>query len=73
MQFLVDDAGYKYVWQSRTGEELLFDVDTDPAEEADLSVAPAHEETLAAMRERLVAELAEREEGFVADGELVAD
>lgn len=60
---------HKYVWFSGDGHEQLFDLEEDPQELHDLADEDPAE--LARHREILVAELAGREEGFVADGELV--
>jgi arylsulfatase A-like enzyme len=63
------DARWKYIWWSGTGTEQLFDLAHDPQECHDL--AGTSEET-GGWRQRLITTLAEREEGFVADGRLVA-
>lgn len=60
----------KYVWWSQTGHEQLFNLETDRTEAVDL--ATAHPERLAYWRERLIEVLANRPEGFVETGELVA-
>ena len=62
---------YKYLWESRSGREQLFDLEADPQELHDLAADPAHAGTLATWRQRLVAELDGRGCGLVADGELV--
>jgi hypothetical protein len=66
------DGHEKYVWFSGTGHEQLFNLDDDPQELHDLAQQADSQERLAAWRERLVAELRDREEGFVQDGQLVA-
>lgn len=64
------DGHEKYIWFSQTGRELLFDLDEDPTELHNLAeTAP---ERLSRWRERLVAELDGREEGFAQDGRLMA-
>lgn len=68
----VTDGRYKYVWGSAEGVEQLFDLREDPAETQNLAVFPEHADLLAAWRDRLIADLAGREEGFVKDGELLA-
>jgi arylsulfatase A-like enzyme len=68
----IRSARHKYVWFSGDGHEQLFDLEEDPHELHDLAGDPAHGEELARHRALLVAELEGREEGFVADGELVA-
>jgi arylsulfatase len=61
---------HKYVWFSGDGHEQLFDLEEDPHELHDLAAEEPAE--LARHRALLIEELAGREEGFVADGELVA-
>lgn len=63
------DGHEKYLWYTQTGQEQLFDLDADPDELHDLAgESPAQ---LAAWRDRLVAALADRPEGFVDSGRLV--
>ena len=62
---------FKYVWFSGDGHEQLFDLEADPCEERDVAGADDFAGELARHRELLVAELADREEGYVADGSLV--
>lgn len=63
------DGHEKYIWHPQTGRELLFNLDEDPTELRDLSqIQP---ERLQLWRERLIAELDGREEGFVQDGALI--
>jgi len=64
------DGREKYVWYSQSGRELLFNLANDPTELHDLSGESAAR--VAVWRERLIEELAGREEGFVQDGALVA-
>lgn len=71
MQWLTDGSE-KYVWMSGTGREQLFDLVADPRECRDLAGSEAHAERLALWRARLVEVLHGRQEGFVADGVLVA-
>ncbi|MGP5125547.1 arylsulfatase [Brachybacterium tyrofermentans] len=63
---------HKYVWFSGDSHEQLFDLVEDPQELRDLAADPGAADELARHREILVRELSGREEGFVADGELVA-
>ncbi len=65
------DGHEKYVWWSATGNEQLFDLEADPAECTDLAQSAEAQERLARWRERLIGVLTSREEGFVADGQLV--
>ena len=60
---------HKYVWFSGDGHEQLFDLEADPHELHDLAGEEPAE--LARHRALLIEELTGREEGFVADGELV--
>lgn len=63
---------WKYVWHSGTGREQLFDLANDPDECVDLAMADDPPAELERLRARLVEELTGREEGFVADGKLIA-
>jgi arylsulfatase A-like enzyme len=65
------DGHYKYVWRPLDGREHLFDLDKDPREERDLAKLVSYRATLEEWRKRLVQRLANRPEGFVADGALV--
>ena len=71
----VTDGKRKYVWDPLNGSELFFNLESDPGEEHDLAAAPAAANEVAPWRLRLVAELADRPEGFVHNGTLrtVAD
>lgn len=62
------DGNEKYCWFSRSGRELLFDLNADPEERHDL--AAERPERTAFWRERLVRELAWRPENYVRDGRL---
>ncbi|MDX1931980.1 MAG: arylsulfatase [Capsulimonadales bacterium] len=66
------DGREKYVWRSWDGHEQLFDMVADPQEERDLARLPERADRMAYWRAGLIAELAERPEGFVASGQLVA-
>jgi arylsulfatase len=74
MQWIRSDR-YTYVWLSGDGHEQLFDHDVDPYEEHDLvpdiDHHPDRAAALAQHRRWLVQVLDGREEGFVADGQLV--
>lgn len=63
---------WKYIWHSGTGREQLFDLANDPDECVDLAMADDPPAELERLRARLVEELTGREEGFVADGKLIA-
>jgi len=70
-QFLVSETA-KYVWNTVTGDELLFDLSEDPRETADRSDDPAYADRLTAMRDALVDRLVDRNEEFVRNGDLHA-
>ena len=70
VHYLVSDT-HKYVWYSQRQTEHLFDLSADPQELHDLALSGDAEALLAPWRERLVQVLADRPEGFVADGQLV--
>jgi len=70
MQFLTD-GHWKYIWEPGLGRELFFDLQTDPQECHNLSKDPAHADAVTIWRERLIAHIADRPEGFVVDGKLV--
>ena len=67
----VTDGHQKFMWFSGDGMEQFFDLDTDPHEERNLVDVPARAKDVDMWRSRLVEALTGREEGFVADGELV--
>ncbi|MBD3265687.1 arylsulfatase [bacterium] len=64
------DGRMKYIYHAKSGEEQLFDLDTDPGELHDLAKKPNHQSTLKTWRERMVDHLAERGETFVKNGKL---
>ena len=68
-QCLFDDET-KYVWFPETGEELLFELNSDPRERTDVSTTEEYSSELVAWRERMVESLETREERFVVDGQL---
>jgi len=65
-------ARWKYVWMSADGREQLFDMVADRQESVNLAGRPDADAALTECRSLLVRELTGREEGFVADGALVA-
>lgn len=67
MQYLTDGKE-KYVWFTATGEEQLFDLSIDPDETRDLAKDPASSDRLELWRDRMVRELAPREEDGLSDG-----
>lgn len=64
------DGRTKYVFHAFKATEQLFDLDRDPGETVDLARDPAHGETLAFWRERLVRHLEPRGAPWVVDGRL---
>lgn len=71
IQWLTDGVE-KYIWCSGSGVEQFFDLAADPQELRDLGRDPAAADRVTGWRGRLVETLADRPEGFVADGQLVA-
>jgi arylsulfatase A-like enzyme len=71
IQWLTDGVE-KYIWCSGSGVERFFDLAADPQELRDLGRDPAAADRVTGWRGRLVETLADRPEGFVADGQLVA-
>lgn len=65
------DGKTKYIFHAFDGEEQLFDLVNDPGEERDLAKDSGHKATLGEWRDRMVAELNERGEEWVKDGQLV--
>jgi arylsulfatase A-like enzyme len=69
----VTDGREKYIWNSQSGEEWLFNLAEDPRECHNLVSLPAAQPQLDIWRERLVGILAERpEDQLVQDGKLVS-
>ncbi|MGF1448440.1 MAG: sulfatase-like hydrolase/transferase [Opitutales bacterium] len=69
MQYLTD-GNRKYIWEPGLGRELFFNLEQDPGETLNLAEAPAAAEEVARWRDRLIAILADRPEGFVREGRL---
>jgi arylsulfatase A-like enzyme len=65
------DGRLKYIWRPADGREHLFDLESDPEEERDLTRDSAFGAVLETWRARLVRRLAERPEGFSRDGKLI--
>ncbi|MCC7494483.1 MAG: arylsulfatase [Fimbriimonadaceae bacterium] len=63
------DGRQRYIWFSQSGREQLFDLVSDPTDRHDLAAARPAEVTT--WRQRLVGELQDRPEGYVAGGQLV--
>lgn len=68
----VTDGRRKFIWFSGPGMEQFFDLDGDPTESRNVVNQPDWAEEVADWRNRLVANLHGREEGYVSDGRLVA-
>jgi arylsulfatase A-like enzyme len=67
VQYIVDERT-KYLWNPVTGEELLFDLESDPGEERDLTTDPDSEVDVSDWRAKMISHLEGRPEGF-SDGE----
>jgi len=65
------DGRWKYIWYAFDGSEELFDLKEDPGEEHNLAVEPAYARTVRMWRHRLIKHFEERDERFVANGDLV--
>ncbi len=70
-QFLVNER-FKYVWNPVTGQELFFDLRSDPRETQDLSKDEAHKEDVTRFRVALIDHLRERDEQFTDGSSLLA-
>jgi hypothetical protein len=68
-QCLVDEKS-KYIWLSRSGEEMLFDRINDPQERHNLADEPARQDELAQWRSRLAELLADRPDNMSDGGKL---
>lgn len=62
---------YKYIWYTQTGKEQLFNLQEDPNEMQDLLEEANYLDVVNDLRKELISHLADREEGFVKDNELV--
>ncbi|WP_259617486.1 arylsulfatase [Paenibacillus doosanensis] len=58
------DGVLKYIWFSQSGREQLFDLSQDPQELINLADDERYRTSLENWRERLAAQLADREEGY---------
>lgn len=54
----------KYLWFSQSGIEQYFDLEHDPREEHNLIDSPLHQERIQQLRQYLIEELKDREEGY---------
>lgn len=66
------DGRFKYIWRPTDGSQQLFDLETDPQEERDLSLDESRRDLLETWRSRLAQRLAKRPEGFSDGGSLTA-
>ena len=64
------DGRYKYIYFTLTGEQQLFDLDTDPHEMNNLADEAAHAERVGHWRQRLVEHVSVRGPAWVKDGDL---
>lgn len=69
---MLTDGRMKYIWRPHSGAEQLFDLTTDPQECINLAAKPEHATEVSRWRDRLIAQLQNRPEGFVSEGKLVA-
>lgn len=67
MHFIVTNRD-KYIWYSQTGKELYFDLRSDPNESHNAMKDPGNETRVALLRNHLIQELKDREEGY-SDGQ----
>jgi len=58
------DGREKYIWFAHDGREQLFDLTRDPNEKRNLAARPSHKTKAARWRQRLIAHLKGRPEGF---------
>lgn len=63
---------YKYIWFPVRNEEQLFYLVEDPNECVNLADEPEYQEILFSLKNQLIEELKNREEGFVRNGQLVS-
>lgn len=64
----ITDGHVKYIWFVRSGEEQLFDIDTDPGETKNLTSEAGYGDRLEEMRGLMKQHLSERGEEWVKDG-----
>ena len=69
MQYLTDGQR-KYIWYPGIGEEQYFNLEADPQELHNLAADAAYADEIATWRQRLIAEIDGRPEGFVKGGQL---
>ncbi len=72
VQYVMDnETKCKYIWFSGTGTEQLFDLRKDPQELHDVVKEERYSDVVKKLRQNLVNELTDREEGFVENNKLV--
>lgn len=64
------DGSYKYIYFATDGEQQLFDLDSDPNEQNDLSKDNKYSELLLSWRRKMVDHLAKRGKPWVINGDL---
>jgi arylsulfatase len=69
---LLTNGHWKYIWRPFTGVEQLFNLSEDPTELVNLAQNLNYLDVMEEVRERMIAELSSRSEGFVKDGKLVS-
>lgn len=62
---------YKYIWYTQSGIEQLFDIQKDPTEDNNLIDDENYKDIADNLRNILIDNLKEREEGFVKDNKLI--
>ncbi len=67
---MLTDGTWKYIWRPMTGEELLFNLDNDPAELKNLVKKLSTTKKLEECRNEIINRLRSRPEGFVVRGKL---
>lgn len=65
---MLTDGRMKYIWRPHSGDEQLFDLTNDPQECTNLAAQAEHSAEVTHWRDRLIAQLKDRPEGF-SDGE----
>lgn len=68
-QFIITKE-WKYIWFSQNGEEQLFNLLEDPLEIKNLIKNKKYKNIIVELREKLINELKDREEGYIKDNKL---
>lgn len=69
---MLTDGHWKFIWRPEDGTEQLFDLDADPQERTNLAQNPDHSAETDRWRDRMIAHLADRPEGFSDGTRLIA-